>query len=219
MSVLPPVRAYAAQLRALFPRGRAWPEAGGPVWQSLMLSLAPELRRIDARTAALIDEADPRTTVEGLEDWERVLGLPDPCFGAVETVPERRALIGALLLIEGGQTPAYFEALCALFGHVITIEETAPSVTGLMRAGAELASSVQGFQCGVARSGEPVTSAAAPFYWRVRGTATARTSFAAGAGRASAPLGTYDNPTVRCLLDRFTPAHTRPVYHFEDPSP
>ena len=80
---------YVEQLRALFPRGKAWPEARGPVWDSLLRSLAGELQRFDGRLCDLLEESDPRTTVEALEDWERVLGLPDACFGSGGTVDER----------------------------------------------------------------------------------------------------------------------------------
>lgn len=71
--------AYLAQLQALLPPGSAWPRAANATLTKLLGALAEELARLDARALALIDEADGRSTLELLSDWERVCGLPDPC--------------------------------------------------------------------------------------------------------------------------------------------
>ena len=38
----------------------------------------------------LIDESDPRSTLEMLNDWERAFGLPDSCTDAADTLAERQ---------------------------------------------------------------------------------------------------------------------------------
>ena len=69
--------AYLSQLRALLPPGAALlREPGGRVERVLGVAAA-ELARVDARAAAVREEADPRTAAEMIADWERLLGLPD----------------------------------------------------------------------------------------------------------------------------------------------
>jgi hypothetical protein len=83
--------AYARQLKALLPQGVAWNLEPDSMVSRVMLALAEELARIDGRAAALIQEIDPRTTLELLPDWERMLALPDICAPAAQTLQERRA--------------------------------------------------------------------------------------------------------------------------------
>lgn len=70
---------YARQLDALLPRGRAWSRDPDLLMRSLTLGLADEFARVDARADKLISEILPNTTLEMLQDWERVAGLPDTC--------------------------------------------------------------------------------------------------------------------------------------------
>jgi len=206
--------AYVEQLRALFPRGKAWPEARGPVWESLLVSLAGELARFDDRLCALIEESDPRTTVEALEDYERVLGLPDSCFGFGQTFDDRRRLVVALLLMQGGQSPKYYVDLAALFGHIITVEEVFPNhMLGVAHFGeTEFAIDWSGLEFGAADFNDGGTvfgSPAAPFGWWVYGTATEASQWEFGVTSFDEPFLDFSNRVLECLLERFKPAHTR----------
>ena len=61
-----PAADYAAQLRSLLPRGPIWnAEPTGNLAQ-LLLALADEFSRIDGRADALLEEADPRTTLKAI---------------------------------------------------------------------------------------------------------------------------------------------------------
>lgn len=110
---------YAALIEGLTPKGPAWSEA------RLRRAWADELARLDARIWALIEEADPRTTSELLEDWERVLGLPDDCVAGLDlSINERRLIAWQRLTELGGQSRAYFIDLAARFGEPgVTITE------------------------------------------------------------------------------------------------
>jgi uncharacterized protein YmfQ (DUF2313 family) len=87
-----------------------------------------ELARIDARIEQLLQEADPRTADEMLEDWERVLGLPDKCAAEEDlSILERRLIAWAKLTEQGGQSRAYFIDLAARYGEPgVTIDEVRP---------------------------------------------------------------------------------------------
>lgn len=122
---------YAHQLRQLLPPGAAWEFPAQGVFAGLLLALADELARIDARGLDLIEEADPRTTLELLPDWERVAGLPDACTGAPDNPGERQAALHQKITGLGGQNAAAFIEIAARIGYVIWIEEHRPARVGM----------------------------------------------------------------------------------------
>jgi uncharacterized protein YmfQ (DUF2313 family) len=71
---------YRDQLQALLPTGAAWPRDEDAQLSLLMHGLGGELARAHNRALDLLEEADPHTAAEMLVDWERVVGLPDPCI-------------------------------------------------------------------------------------------------------------------------------------------
>lgn len=113
--------AYARQLKQLLPRGALWRLDPDSWLSKLLLAIAGEFARIDARGGDLVREWDPRTALETLPEWERVLGVVPP-DGATAT--DRQLAITALMVARGGATPAYFEALAASLGFVATVVET-----------------------------------------------------------------------------------------------
>lgn len=205
MSALRSVAAYAAALKALMPRGRAWPEAGGGVWAALLAGLAPEFRRADARLLKLLDEADPRTCGETLADWERVLGLPDPCTPAVTSFEERRAAVVAKLRSTGGASRAFFIDLAATLGYEIEIVERRSFVCGLSECGGPA-------ECG----GEAIHHC-----WVVKFLNRRVVWFRASGEVASEcgldPLATIDfADEVECLITRLKPAHTHVDFDYSE---
>ncbi len=88
--------------------------------------LADEFARLDARGLRLIEEADPRTTVELLPDWERLCGLPDPAIPPPIGTAARRAAIASRLVSVAGQSTADYIDVVALFGYAATITVPTP---------------------------------------------------------------------------------------------
>jgi uncharacterized protein YmfQ (DUF2313 family) len=179
----------------------------------LLRSLAGELQRFDGRLCDLLEESDPRTTVEALEDWERVLGLPDACFGSGGTVDERRRIVVALLLMQGGQSAAYFVSLAALFGWEIAVEEVFPGLQmDISHFGeCEFAVDWSGFDLGPACFGDAALfgESAAPFGWWAYGPATEASRWEFGSTNFGDAFLDFSNRILECLLARFKPAHTR----------
>ena len=114
---------YLAQLQALLPPGAAWPREAGAVLTDLLLAMADELARIDLRAERLLEEANPRTTLELLADWERVVGLPDPCVVTSQTSAQRITSLLQRLTTLGGQSASYYIAAALVAGFVITVSE------------------------------------------------------------------------------------------------
>src|SRR4051812_12798655 len=100
--------AYARQLKALLPPGPAFEGEVNGKLAAFMMGLAGELARVDQRGDSLMAESDPRTVNETLNDWERMLGLPDPCVAFDQTTAQRVAGVVAKYIARGGQSPAYF---------------------------------------------------------------------------------------------------------------
>jgi uncharacterized protein YmfQ (DUF2313 family) len=186
---------YEQELKTLFPQGLAW-ILEGTVFENLVSGIAPELARVDRRASDLINELDPRTTSELLTDWERVLGLPDGCTGQLGTLQERRNAIVAKLNAIGGQSREYFIALAATHGFEITVEEFRP------------------FQAGVSRAGENVNSQFWRFAWRVNAPETTVWAFRAGQSTAGEPLRNWGNKPLECLIRKYKPAHTHPIFAY-----
>ncbi len=119
--------AYTDQLQSLLPRGLAWPREPEAALTRLIGTVGTELANVDRRARNLIEEADPRTTLELLADWERVLGLPDPCAGDVQTLEGRRERVVQKYTMRGGQSRSYLIGLAAALGYEITITEFDPA--------------------------------------------------------------------------------------------
>ena len=71
------------------------------------------------------------SAIAGLEDWERVLGLPDACLPAGTTLQERRSAVLAKLRDEGRQDLAYWYGVADSLEYDVTIEEHWPFCCGI----------------------------------------------------------------------------------------
>lgn len=111
-------------LRQLLPTGVLWPRSvDGLVRDKVLSGLAKSYDRVRARADQLIEEADPRTAVEMLAEWETNLSLPDTCAPLAETVAERQRRAHAKLISIGGDTFDYFKGVARALGYEIEIEE------------------------------------------------------------------------------------------------
>lgn len=128
---------YVHQLKALLPRGALWESlVADPIFSALLESEAVEFERIDNRATQLIEEIDPRSTIELLPDWEAFAGLPDSCSAAFATTQqERRQALVAKLTYTGGQSRQYFTDLAVSLGYSIDITEYRPFVCGISQCG------------------------------------------------------------------------------------
>lgn len=187
---------YREALAGLLPTGGAWPRDPGSSLMRFLASLAAEMERLDARAAQLLAETDPASTTELLPDWERVVGLPDPCVTLAQTVAERRLALEGRLTSVGGQSRRFFIELASRLGYSITIDE--------------FASSAAATAAGITFTGDEWAST-----WRVNvPTIVSITPFRAGAGAAGEPLRAWSNEVIECQFVRYKPAHTRVLFAY-----
>ncbi|MDP1682723.1 MAG: DUF2313 domain-containing protein [Burkholderiales bacterium] len=185
---------YLSQLQALLPLGAAWPRDAEATLTKLLQAFSDELARVDGRAAALIDEADPRTTSELLTDWERVAGLPDSCVAVEQSTAQRIAALVTKLTTIGGQSATYYIALAATLGYAITITEFHEhSVDDDVDY--------------------PLYSAAWQFAWQVN--APLNTIFELSVDDSvDDPLASWGNEALECVINRLKPAHTHVLFAY-----
>ena len=121
---------YENLLQNLLPSGLAFAFVKNKLQQKLLGGLSGEFDRVDLRAKHVLDEADPRTTNELIEEWEQMLGLPGDCFAGLSlSIEERRAAILAKLLDTGRNTKAAIEHLISSYGHSGTVTEEGANFT------------------------------------------------------------------------------------------
>lgn len=154
--------AYARQLKQLLPRGSLFALESDSNLSKLLLGIADELARIDGRAEDLVNEWDPRTCDDTIEDWERVLGVT-PASGV--SLAARRLLVSTMITAQGGSTKAYFAAVAAALGFSVTVVRTAvhtwTMTVDLSESTTEFALESTDFRAGIARAGDPLSS------WRI----------------------------------------------------
>jgi uncharacterized protein YmfQ (DUF2313 family) len=112
---------YAGVLRSLLPNGLAWVFEEASSMIKLLTGMSYSFCRIAERANDLIEEIDPETTFELLEDWERVLALPGTCPTPPITLSGRRAAVHGKLLGNEDPAPDSFEALALSVGYTVTV--------------------------------------------------------------------------------------------------
>ena len=194
---------YLNVIRRLFPKGLAWARVFDSTsnLSKMLEAYAAEIGTIDERAKTLITEVDPRSSLELLEDWERLLGLPDECDGTEEkTIQERRIRVVQVLTTRGGQNEAFYKQLASNFGFsvdVISAEDQPPFVAG-------------------SRAGDRLTNGDWRYAFVIKAPASFLIRFRAGQGAAGDPLVKVGNTTLQCLMQKHKPAHTIVLFSFGD---
>lgn len=186
---------YKSQLQALLPQGPAWPRDDSTQLARFLAGLAEEFARVDARTDALLDEADPRTTTELILEWERVCGLPDGCVGPIDGTAARRIAIVGRLTSQGGQSIAYFLSVITALGFAATItEETVHTCVST---------------CVI-----PINDQQWRFVWNVNVPLLNTVVYATCIDDCTAPLASWANAILECAINRLKPAHTLALFKY-----
>lgn len=168
---------------ALLPPGDALPIAFDSELANVLRVSARSLDRLEELAEFLLQDLDPRVTTNFLEDWERVLGLPE-CGSLAGTTAERRAEVLEKFTRQGTLTKADLIAAAAVLGFTITITEHRPYPP--------------------ASDGSPLGDA---HIFDVVLPALDVTYFRASESRSGDSLGSFGDDRLTCLLDGRKPAH------------
>lgn len=190
---------YLEQMCALLPRGPAWSAEMGSSHANFLDGLAQEFARIDATAMRLIEEADPRTSVDMFAEWERITGLPDPCVLAFsegdQTFDQRRfALVSKWTSLVGMRAEDYVE-LARQMGYTITVTEYTPhDVT--MDVNASINSAEWAY---VLQFNSPLNTL----------NLSTVNSF------VTDPLASWGNSLLECVLERAAPGHAIVIFVYQ----
>jgi uncharacterized protein YmfQ (DUF2313 family) len=186
---------WLAVIRDLHPPGLAHEFADDSVRGRFWLGVAVNMLRLqDFICDFLQNESFPGTAVAMLPDWEKALGLPDPCVTDALTIPQRQAACIARLAGGFDPTPANFIALAAQLGFTITITQFPAT-----RFGARFGSSfARGYR----------------FWWQVNGLANPRAQARFGSARFGDRFATFGNTLLECTFERLKPAHTGIIFNY-----
>lgn len=187
---------YREMLYRLTPRGRAWSRERASTLYQKYSAIGQELERIDLRGVQLIEESDPRTTVEMLEDWERALGIPDACTPPALTLERRRSDIVARLTQQGSLSKQFLIDFALNLGFTITIDEFRP------------------FRAGFSEAGDPLTNGDWVYTFLVHAPIETINYFSAGISQAGDPLANWGNDFLECAINKRKPAETIALFAY-----
>lgn len=198
------VAKYKTLIKKLLPQGWAWRFREDTPYNGLIESLPIEFCRVEERAYELIKEVFPDTTFELLSDWERLLGIPDECTPDPEdlgSIYERRVRVLQKLTAGGGQNAAFYQFLAQQLGYdvdIIDVEEFTE------------------FRVGESRVGDRLSNTPAwQFTWAVVAPAELTRFFRTGQSTVGERLVLVDNETLRCVIEKFKPAHTNVLFFFD----
>ena len=182
------VDGYVDALLQLLPDGLFWRRLNdGTRLYHVIEGLAEGFVRLHNKGLDLIEEMDPRTSTDMLENWEELLGLPDPCLAEADWpvgVAERRAAAHAAYIATGGQSATYFEDIAeALLGTNVNINELfwLP------------------FRVNVGRMGDRINMGGSQFIWEIE---------------AAAATPANKQAQLECIINRLKPSHTLAIFSY-----
>lgn len=187
---------YTQALMSLLPRGRAWAKETTSVMYTSLSFIGATYARLNIRSANLLVDAFPKTTVELLPEWESALGLPDPCLGPAPTLQERRGQVVARFANVGGQSVIYITQFAANLGYDISIKQFAP------------------FRCGESRCGDQLGGEEWFFTWSIQSALNEIKYFRTGQSTAGEPLRKWSNEVLECEIINIAPAHTHVLFEY-----
>lgn len=129
----------------LMPVGYAWPRDPSSTLMRVLQGMAGAFGELHRWTHRSATEWLPHMTVTRLGEWETALGLPDPCFGPLQSYADRRARVLARLRgwqgAYGDSSPASvgaIEAFIANMGYEGRAAYNTPFRVGRDRVGRRL---------------------------------------------------------------------------------
>lgn len=192
----PPTYLAAQFLQAflnLMPRGRAWAKYVGSNMSTALATLMPTYELSSLAATNLLYDIFPANTLALIPEWQKSLGLPDPCSGDVSTTDQQRAQIVARFIAAGGQSIPFIIAYALNLGFVITITEN------------DL-----GFLMGINALGDGAFGSDTDiFIWTVNAPLYGLHFFEMGVNVMNDFLGYFDENTVlECEIRALAPAQT-----------
>lgn len=211
------LKKYKELLPALLPKGKLWRPNDQPVFKSLLDAFAVELCRVDDKVEDLLFQADPRqaTIDEGLiEEYERLLGLPDECTPDDQDLQDRRDQIVQKLTNIGGLSKTFYEFIGDQLGFDISVDNDVNFIVGRSRVGEALTNYFNvPFTVGMT-VGEQLLLVGWRYYFSATLPITAANFFEVGSNTVGDPLVEFTSEIMECTLVKLKPAHSAIFFKF-----
>lgn len=204
---------YLSFFQALLPPGAAWTRDAKAELTKVLDFFAGEFAKIHSRALDLLNESDPRSTIEMLADWEHVAGLPDSCsYGTADTVQERRLALVQKITGRGGQSAKYFVELAETLGYEIEILENRPFTCGISECG--LGKALGAYSAQLHQLSDKLD---VRYFWKVLVKGPRVTWFQCGASECGKdPFAKITRAEdLECIFQRLKPAHTALTIAYE----
>lgn len=188
---------YVRLLRHLLPSGPAWEGES----DYLVEGLAPSLGRVHDRAGVLMKELDPGSTVELIDRYEALCGLPDECIpDGTQTLTQRQRRLAAKVNGYGGINEAFYRGQLAALGHgdatITQFQNCAPDAPDSWP--------------------EEATADDYRYFWRVNMPVSANIDVMTCSDRCNAFLRTWGDTVAECVIDKLCPSHTTVLFAYGD---
>lgn len=185
---------YQQQLQSLLPPGPAWSDN-----DPLLAGLAPAFAAVHERANDLVRESDPRQTVELLERWETVSGLPDSCsVPGADTLEERQRRLNSKVNAVGGITEDFYLSVLDDIGY--------PDATITTFGG-------DNFRC-TSHCNDSLHDEMSNFVWQVNFTEETKVFSMTCDSKCNEHIRTWGNTVAECVMNKLCPSHTVVIFSY-----
>lgn len=182
---------YASLLYHLLPPGPAWEGDN-----ALLEGLAPSLAAVHQRGDALMQEINPAQTVELIDRYERLCGLPDSCAPeGTQTLLQRQQRLDAKINVAGGINEQFYRNQLDALGYTsVTIDQ---------------------FQ-NLNATPNPEWGDKWRYYWRVNIPSDAAMAWQTCNSACNSAIRTWGDTVVECVIDKLCPSHTVVIFAYPE---
>ncbi len=207
---------YKSLLKKLLPSGFSWNQIKEDEI-NIFSGAATEFCRVEEQAKILLDNIDPGTAFELIEDWERLLKIPDECTPKGNILSDRQKQARSKLAARGGLNSGFFEDLMASLGlENNVVEDFVDFRVGFSRVGEPLSNHKQvSFRVGQNRVGDQLENTGWRYVFKVQSSTFDVRKFRVGINTVGEPLANFENELLKCLIFKMKPAHTQPFFIFK----
>ncbi|HGO4162408.1 TPA: putative phage tail protein [Serratia marcescens] len=171
----------------------------GPAWEgdnALLRGLAPSLASVHKRGDDLMQEINPAQTVELIDRYERLCGLPDSCSPpGTQTLLQRQQRLDAKINVAGGINEQFYRnQLDALGYSSVTIEQ---------------------FQ-NLNESPNPEWGDKWRYYWRVTIPSDSSIAWQTCTSSCNSAIRTWGDTVAECVIEKLAPSHTVVIFSYPE---
>lgn len=127
---------WTDQAIKLFPPGIAFNSDPNSNFYKLIYALMGEFKAFNDFSNAIIEDWNPLTTTNFLEEWQSSLGLPDQCVTYQSSFEDQRNQVISRINFTGQSNINFLSGLCTSLGYEVDIKEWGQMICNVQACGA-----------------------------------------------------------------------------------